>query len=53
MKGLEGKTWEEQLMSLGLFTLRERSLRGNITVCNFLKRAAEEEMLICSLGDQQ
>jgi len=38
VKGLEGKTYEEQLRSLGLYSLENRRLRSDAnTVYNFLK----------------
>lgn len=36
LKGLEGKAYEEQLRSFGLFTLEKRRLRGDlITIYTF------------------
>lgn len=49
-KYLEGKTYEKQLKSLGLFRTEKRSLRGDLMVAySFLKEGAEGQALIFSL----
>ena len=51
VKGLEGKTYKEELRWLGLFSLEKRSLRGALVAAyNFLELGATEgKVLISSL----
>lgn len=53
LKGLEGKAYEEQLRSFGLFVLEKRRLRGDlIKVYTFQRQGSAEKVLISS-GDLQ
>ncbi|KAK4823659.1 LOW QUALITY PROTEIN: hypothetical protein QYF61_005011 [Mycteria americana] len=56
VKGLKGKTYEQQLRSLGLFSLEKRRLRGAlITVYSFLKagsRGGDADLLSLVTSDR-
>lgn len=41
VKGLEGKVYEEQLRSLGLFSPEQRTLRGGLVVACSSSQGAE------------
>ena len=46
VKGLEGKTYEERLRSLGLLSPEQSMLRGDLTAaCSSLTRGAEGQAL--------
>ena len=54
VKDLEGKTYEEQLKSLGLFSPEQSSLRGGLmAACNFFTRGAEGQVLSSALWEQR
>lgn len=49
VKGVEGKLYEERLRSLGLFSLEQRRLRGDLTLA-FSILLAGSRVLISSLS---
>jgi len=49
VKGLKGKTYEEQLRSLDLFSLEKRRLKGALIVVYSSSSGAVEEERISSL----
>ena len=54
MKGLEGKTYKEQLRALGLFSPEQSRLRGGLMVaCSSLMRGVEGKALSSALWGQR
>ena len=54
VNGLEGKTYEEQLRSLGLLSPEQSRLRGGLmAACSSLTRGAEGQALSSALWGQQ
>lgn len=54
VRGLEGKTYEEQLRSLGLFSPEQSRPRGGLmAACSSLTRGAEGQALSSALWGQR